>query len=352
MRMLGPLSERAWRHGSSLYLLIPACDLQLLAALQKRLEQLLRRPVGMAAAESPTLAHIAAKTALGRDPIIVDRGQEQDFLSSTPLHLVIDDRRALRRLSLLGISTLGDLASVDPALTAIHLGRRAERLIRLARGEEILPIPPAPSEATVHRGIAFPEPPEDLQSLLQHLTPSIKLAASKLRSKGMRPFRLELKLQLGEGYTRHIQLQLTPNDNIRTILKRMTDLLIGMDLSGQISSAHLALSGRIPREEQPPLLPMEAHVHSEGITALDQRFQVRGIAIEVTTDKRGHPTAFTLEGRIHRIVETVDRWRADLGWWDERIARDFFKVITSDGSLWTLSHDLLSREWRIERLHD
>jgi nucleotidyltransferase/DNA polymerase involved in DNA repair len=351
LELVGTLSERVWQDGSFLYLQVPACDGQLLVDLQRRACRLIRRPVGVGAASGPTLACMAAKIALGKEPILVPKGSETMFLAPIPLHTVIGDHRALRRLNLLGISTLGDLASADPTMVAAHLGRRARHLIKLARGEETSSPPLAPTEAEVHSKVDFQDPPMDLQALLSSLARPLGVAAAELCSKGMKPSRLELELHFKKAPPRHVLLRLTTYD-LQTMLERVATLLLGMDFSSRVFSASFALSGKASPEEQRPLLPLEGDGQSSDQPIQELQGQEPDTTIEVRTDRRGLPATFTLRGRTYRIVEMLDRWRIDSGWWDERKARDFFKVLASDGSVWTLSRDLLRRGWRIERLYD
>lgn len=351
--LLRSLSDRIWQGNSFFYLQVPACDREVLAELGRKASEILRRPVGVGAAEVPTLAQVAARVSLGKEPTVIPRGEEAKSLAQVPLHTVVEDRRAVRRLSMLGIATLGNLASADPALIAAHLGRKAGPLLRLAKGEEISCPPPAPRQVEVRRKVAFREPPEDLQALLQALARPLQVALSEIANRGMCPSALELELRTKTGLSRHLQLQLVPHEDGWALLERVAGLLLSMDLSGQISSLNLVLMGQAVSEEQLSLLPLEARKRSDDSPPDQGQLRQEGETIvKVKADSHGHPTAFVLRGRTYRVLEVVNNWRVDLGWWGERTAKDLFKVLTSDGSLWTLSHDLLGRVWRLERLHD
>ncbi len=351
--LLRSLSDRVWQGDSFFYLQVPTCDREVLAELGRRASEILRRPVGVGAAEGPTLAQVAARISLGKEPTVIPRGKEIESLAQVPLHTVVEDRRAVRRLDLLGIATLGDLASADPALTAAYLGQKARPLLRLAKGEELSCPPPAPRQVEVRRKVAFREPPEDLQALLQVLARPLHAALSEIASRGMHPSSFELGLRTKVGPSRHLRLQLAPHEDSQTLLERVAGLLLSIDLSGQVSSLNIVIVGQAVSEEQLSLLPLEARKLSDDSPPHQVRLRQEGETIvKVKADSHGHPTAFVLRGRTYRILEVVNNWRIDLGWWDERTAKDFFKVLTSDGSLWTLSHDLLGKVWRLERLHD
>lgn len=77
-----------------------------------------------------------------------------------------------------------------------------------------------------------------------------------------------------------------------------------------------------------------------------------GQPIKVTTGPDGAPRRFK-QGETWHIVERVlDRWRVDEGWWEDRVWRSSFRLITRDGLLVVVYRDLLEKKWYLQRLYD
>lgn len=75
-------------------------------------------------------------------------------------------------------------------------------------------------------------------------------------------------------------------------------------------------------------------------------------SISVTVDEAERPLRFTWHGRHHPIRHIANRWRIDSRWWDGRIWRDYFKVVSQTGLLAVIYHDLLTDHWYLHRLYD
>lgn len=74
--------------------------------------------------------------------------------------------------------------------------------------------------------------------------------------------------------------------------------------------------------------------------------------IHVTVDDRDIPTRIRLEQTDIPVVEIVDVWRIEDGWWRveaEQVCRLYFELILANGSRMTLYHDLLSETWHEQR---
>lgn len=76
-----------------------------------------------------------------------------------------------------------------------------------------------------------------------------------------------------------------------------------------------------------------------------------GAAVPVVCQD-GQPVRFRWGKRQHRVQRIVQRWRVHTGWWDQPLWRDYFRLVTADGMLLTLYHDLLSDKWYVSELYD
>lgn len=85
------------------------------------------------------------------------------------------------------------------------------------------------------------------------------------------------------------------------------------------------------------------------------RLWTEGLPIEVQTDDRAQPTALLLNERRYVIERVVQQWEVDTDWWSAqgRAWRRHYAVTTCEGGLFcVIRYDVLSKEWRLERVYD
>jgi hypothetical protein len=71
--------------------------------------------------------------------------------------------------------------------------------------------------------------------------------------------------------------------------------------------------------------------------------------IRVTADEDGSPVFVWIRNRQRRVTRIRNVWRIDDEWWRREIARRYFELELSDGSVITVFQDLLSRTWFRQR---
>lgn len=77
-----------------------------------------------------------------------------------------------------------------------------------------------------------------------------------------------------------------------------------------------------------------------------------GQTIDVEVDVAGAPLSFFWGGKTHRVLEVVNNWRVDVEWWNQRVWRAYYKLTTDTSLLVTVYRNLLTEEWRLQRLYD
>jgi hypothetical protein len=82
------------------------------------------------------------------------------------------------------------------------------------------------------------------------------------------------------------------------------------------------------------------------------RFWPQGVPITVTCDELATPLEFVWQGYRHPIATIIDRYRDDTRWWQRRIWRENFLLITETGLLVLIYHDVRAGEWRVQRQYD
>jgi hypothetical protein len=75
--------------------------------------------------------------------------------------------------------------------------------------------------------------------------------------------------------------------------------------------------------------------------------------VRIAVERRGGSLyCFVWEGRTYRVEAVANRWRVDVGWWRLRVWRDYYKLVTAEGLLVVVYHDLLTGRWYLQRLYD
>lgn len=82
------------------------------------------------------------------------------------------------------------------------------------------------------------------------------------------------------------------------------------------------------------------------------RFWSSGDPIRVDVDDDGRPLAFLWRNQHHPIEGITQHWRVDAEWWILRIWRDYFKAYTRTGLLVIIFQDLLTGQWKLQRVYD
>jgi DNA polymerase-4 len=96
--------------------------------------------IGIASTRFP--ARVAAGFATAGQQIEVEAGTEAAFLAGAPVNLLPLDAQMRRRLPLLGIDTLGQLAALPGSAVQEQFGKHGRWLHDLARGKDIRPLHP------------------------------------------------------------------------------------------------------------------------------------------------------------------------------------------------------------------
>ena len=55
---------------------------------------------------------------------------------------------------------------------------------------------------------------------------------------------------------------------------------------------------------------------------------------------------------IHNIQWIARQWRIDIKWWQQRIWRHYYKLVTDTGLLVIVFYDLLNDAWYLQQLYD
>ena len=157
------------------------------------------RPV-LALAGSKTVSKVATRVFRPAGFIALSPWEENQLMRHQPVEFLPGVGAALsRRLDLLGIGEIGDLAGLSDA-EARALGPRGPELAARARGMDAVPVDPEPPERRTERGAFVFEPdvadPELLNSRIDMLASEL---AYSIRRKGMGARSLRVEISYSDG---------------------------------------------------------------------------------------------------------------------------------------------------------
>src|SRR5437016_2307587 len=129
---------------------------------------------------------VAASRAKPGGAVIVRPGEEGKFLSAQPLAVLPLDPDPHRRLRLLGLRTIGDLAALPEEAVVSQLGRAGRRLWRLAAGETAERVVGREAPEPITAAIAYFSPVAERELLAHALEQLIERALRHPRRAGPR----------------------------------------------------------------------------------------------------------------------------------------------------------------------
>ena len=74
--------------------------------------------------------------------------------------------------------------------------------------------------------------------------------------------------------------------------------------------------------------------------------------VSVSLNERKRPSAFQWRGRMYRVGDVQESWRAVGAWWDGEGETTFFRVRTDKGGIYELAYDHTKAAWTLEVVRD
>lgn len=369
----------------------------LLATLRGAARERLGLRPRLALAPGPFAARVAAE----RDPEaatgapVVPAGGVAVYLAPLPVDVLPLPPRALERLRLLGITTVGRFAGLPRAGLARRFGAEAVGAHDLARGED--------GRAVVGRGSPdartarqpFESPVETQQPLVAAAERLLEGLCAELRAEGKAFRKLSVAVEGESGAaverTAELRAPATAPGDCRSILR---SLVLAAAIGEPATAVSVALSVMAPAAAEQPELFGEATargdrtrrlreatreigrrypaglrrvVPSEIPTLLDEhRFSLlpyepdggeRGVPREIppaalrTADieRRGGRPCLVEGGRRDELLSVHGCWRAE-EWWPEEVERVYWRVRARSGRILTLARDAAG--WRLVEVLD
>lgn len=250
-------------------------------------------------------AQIAATIARPNRALPVASGQDAGFLSSRPIDFLPLDNETSRRLRLLGIGTLGQLA--DLPLSAVHtqFGPDMVSLYRLAKGEVNESVQSCPRERweQIHR--QFDGPVTNTLMITAALHQTAAELARQLCKADWEGNELALHLELEDGTKQqHTLLLRHPTANAQHLITALDELCAQASFTCGVLGLSVTISGLRPAVLQQLALFGEvtlSHIVRQTIQNLAAKYKSSCFYGPVLTE-RNHPLPerrFQLQGIGH-----------------------------------------------------
>ncbi len=144
------------------------------------------RDVRMGWGKGKFVSFVAATRALPGQAVVVPPGREVAFLADQPVALLPLEPDLHRRLRLLGLRTLGQLAALPEAAVTAQFGRAGTRAWRLATGRAVEPVVGRPIPEPVTATVAFFAPVAEHDRLTRAAAQLVERALRHPRRIGWR----------------------------------------------------------------------------------------------------------------------------------------------------------------------
>ena len=234
----------------------------------QRVGQVVREQVGLAPAvglaEGQFPAYVAALLADANEGVLVPPGRQRALLAPLSVHVLPLDAEAARRLALLSVHTLGDLAALPTGAVLQQLGARGGLWHGLARGMDNRPVRPYRARTVLRVAREFTGPVIEREVIEGTLRQVADTLAARLHTLGRTARQVEMVLYLEDGGMWEKSLVLRrPVASKERLTRVLTEMLVEAQVSAGVVGVTVTLEDLVTAVgEQMALLP--AVVGDEG----------------------------------------------------------------------------------------
>jgi DNA polymerase-4 len=201
-----------------------------------------RLPVKVGIASGKFTARIAALEGTGRDVQIVAPGKERRFLKNLPVTLLPISEEMRCRLHLLGIRTMGQVASLPASAALAQFGLEGRRAHQLAVGRDASKVIDGRRQGPQELEYRFEDPVEGTQILHMAAEQLSTRLLGRLHNRGQVCGRIAVTLEYdtGEEEEKHVDLS-EPSSEQHKIALAVERLLSSFHYQGRVSALVLSL---------------------------------------------------------------------------------------------------------------
>lgn len=174
----------------------------LAVAIQVRIDEELRLSCSLGVATNKLVAKVASDSRKPHGITVVAPGAAAAFLAPLPVRRLwgVGEVTA-KRLALMGVETIGDLALQDRSLLQARFGSGGEALWRAARGEDDSPVVPEHDAKSISREETFAQDLRDPTVLHRELLRLVDAVGERLRRHGLVAKTVAIKLRYADFTT-------------------------------------------------------------------------------------------------------------------------------------------------------
>ncbi len=228
-------------------------------------------------AGSKFVAEIAAAQASPQRPCIVEAGREKEFLEPLPSSLLPVSEEVKTRLDMLGLRTLGQIASLPVEALATQFGEEGVLAHQLANGVDSRPLLPRSKPAVLEAEISCDSPLDSLDGILSAVERLLDRLIPGLRSRNQACAQIRLCLSLdGAGLWNESFNLKGPTDSKQAIVTFLKHRLEAECFPAGITDVRLELA-QLGAEcaKQPSLLQMEKLKQEEQLKRSARQLKAR-----------------------------------------------------------------------------
>ncbi|MDP1836682.1 MAG: hypothetical protein Q8K75_12245 [Chlamydiales bacterium] len=356
-------------------------DRRKIKAEAKRLHAAISASGTVGLAEGRFVAFVAAHVA--KDITVVFQGDEGAFLASKPLSFFPIESETLRRLDLLGFSSIGDLLKVPEEDLVSLFGTEGCLMGDLTKGRDSSLIVGKKLEENLTASFTFDFP---VENIFGEIDQALEDLCASLLEKQLMATRVKIVVSCPQTVSVTLNLA-SPSDNAQRIAKPLRDRFSALTLPGPISGFELSLEGFVVAHARQltleSLLPKANRLQS--IERILQRLAIRTDSsmlmrvvwddarsriperrghlqdllranlcrglyipkpISVASDTNGTPYLVRQHRYWHPVETVMEAWEIKDDWWTPRpIARSYFRVKLRNGSILRLFRDQKRGSW-------
>jgi len=153
--------------------------------------------IGIAA--SKFVAAMAATLASPGRPVIVDRGEERGFLEGLPIDLLPLSEETKRRLDLLGLRTMGQVASFPKDALVAQFGQEGLLAYQLTSGIDERPLVSRSKLAILEEELSCEAPVADLDGLIAGIGDLLDRLIPSLKRRNQACGQVKLRIDFDDG---------------------------------------------------------------------------------------------------------------------------------------------------------
>ncbi len=228
-------------------------------------------------ARNKFVASVAANIASTKRPCVARKGREARYLGPLPARLLPVSEEMRRRLDLLGLRTMGQIASLPLDALAYQFGEEGILAHKLANGEDERPLVPRAKPMILEQELSSESSMETIDALIAALDRILDSLIPRLRNRNQVCGQMKLCFHLDGAKVWHESLKLKePTDSKREMLTLLKHRLETVAFPAGITGIHFGLAQLCGEESKQNSLFLEGRVkQEERLKSVVKRLQAR-----------------------------------------------------------------------------